>query len=243
MSRKNFGHLLDLIKFYPVFDRGDNTRTGGATQDPKSQLLVLLHFLWTEEFNALTTRSTHFVGYGTHYLYMKRDVTTIRSLKDSVVSWLDEAERREISQCMNTKYDFPNCVGVGNGTLFPLAFAPSTSDAPDYSRWKYGYNLTCFIINDDKRRIRQYLDGWSGSVHDNRVLGKMKVNLTPVSHFTGTEYILSESALENCSFVVAAYRKPPNHPMPPLNKRFNTKLAYARILADHTIGMLKGCFP
>ena len=122
-------------------------------------------------------------------------------------------------------------------------FAPSTDDAPDYSGRKHGYSLTCFIINDDRRRVRQYLAGLPGSVHDNRVFGKMKVNTSPEEHFSSTQYILSDSALENCSFVVSAFKKPPLRPMPPNNERFNTKLATARILLEHAIGLLKGKFP
>ena len=108
---------------------------------------------------------------------------------------------------------------------------------------KHGFSITCFIINDDKRRIRSYLAGWPGSVHDNRVFGKMKMNQSPESYFSSSEYILSDSALENCNFVVAAFKKPPLKPLPRENERFNTKLATARILVEHTIGLLKGQFP
>ena len=97
-----------------------------------------------------TTRSSLFVGYGTHYLFLERAVKAICSLREKVVYWPDADERKAISSRMASEYGFPNCVGMGDGTLFPLAFAPATRDAADYSGRKYGYSITCFIINDDK---------------------------------------------------------------------------------------------
>ena len=157
--------------------------------------------------------------------------------------WPGEEEREEIASRMKCKYDFPHCVGVGDGTLFPLAFCPSTIDSPDYSGRKYKYSITCFIINDDKWRIRAYQAGWPGSVHDNRVFGSMRVNHFPQEHFSGAQYILSDSALENCDFVVSTYKKPPLYPTPADKEHLNSKLASTRIAAEQTIGILKGRFP
>ena len=47
--------------------------------------------------------------------------------------WKDEEEREQISQRIVSEFDFPNCVGSGEGTLFPLAAKPNSHDAPDYS--------------------------------------------------------------------------------------------------------------
>ena len=116
-------------------------------------------------------------------------------------------------------------------------------NAPHYSGRKHGFNIICLIINDDTRRIRSYLAGWPGSVHDKRGLGKMEMSQSPKSHFSSSEYTSSDSALENCNFVVSALKKPPLKSLPCENERFNTKLAAARILAEHTIGLLKGWFP
>ena len=79
-------------------------------------------------------------------------------------------------------------------------------------------------------------------MHNNRVFGNMRANRHPEEHFCHSQYMLSDSALENCNFVVSAYKKPPLHPMIREHERFNTKLATARISAEHTIGILKGRF-
>jgi hypothetical protein len=75
-------------------------------------------------------------------------------LADEFIKWSDATERLVISEAIQKEFDFPRCVGIANGTLFPLAFEPQTLDAPDYSGRKYGYSLTTMIVCDNKRWIR-----------------------------------------------------------------------------------------
>ena len=238
MSRKNVNKLTNLIKTHPVFYQ----RRGRKQSSVKMQLMTLLSVLGQEESSGARTRDMFGTGYGTHYNYCSRVVEAICSLREKVVYWPDEEERQQIAARMESKYDWPNCVGMGDGTLLPLSRCPTTEDAPDYSGRKFKYSLTCFIINDDHRRIRAYQAGWPGSVHDNRVFGGMRVNRVPGEYFSHSQYMLSDSALENCNHVVSAYKKPHLQPMPTENERFNTKLAKPRILSEHTIGILKGRF-
>jgi hypothetical protein len=53
-----------------------------------------------------------------------------------------------------------------DGTLLELAFCPHTDDFSNYHDRKFQYSLT------DKKEIIYYLAGFSGSAHNNRVLGK-----------------------------------------------------------------------
>lgn len=126
---------------------------------------------------------------------------------------------------MNIKFDFQNCIGIGERTLLPLARIPLSVDAPDYSGRKLGHSITMFIINDDHLRIRSYLAGWLGSVYENRIFGKMHVSKLHEEHFSPNEYMLSDSAVENCSFVVSVFKKPPLKSIPVMEEKFNTKLA------------------
>jgi hypothetical protein len=61
-------------------------------------------------------------------------------LKDEYVYWPDIEERESIAEEVRNNYDFPHCIGIADGTLFPLALEPRTEDAPDYSGRKYGYS-------------------------------------------------------------------------------------------------------
>lgn len=65
---------------------------------------------------------------------------------------------------MKAKFDFFSCVGMGGGTLFPLACQPIIPDVPDYFGRKFKYSVTCFILNDDQKCIRAYSADWTGSV-------------------------------------------------------------------------------
>ena len=55
------------------------------------------------------------------------------------------------------KHGFVNCVGLIDGTLFPLAFAP-TLNAEGYFMWKGNYAIKALFVCDDKARIT--LLGW-----------------------------------------------------------------------------------
>ena len=80
-------------------------------------------------------------------------------LRDDIIKWPDEDERKLIASRLENKYKFKNCIMMGDSTLFLLAFEPSREDAPDYSGRKYKYSLTTMILNNDKCRIRYYLSG------------------------------------------------------------------------------------
>ena len=98
-------------------------------------------------------------------------------------------------------------------------------------------------MNDDNRCIISYLAGWPGSIHDNQVFSRTDICRHPEKYFSGSQYMLSDSALENTNFFIVAFKKPPLQPMSVHNELFNTKLACACISAEHTIGILKGRFP
>jgi DDE superfamily endonuclease len=98
---------------------------------------------------------------------------------------------------IHQKYGFPHCCGIADGTLFPLAFEPQTEDAPDYSGRKYGYSLTTMVICDHRKRIIQYLAGFPGSAHDNRVFKATELSKRPASHLANNQYIVGDSAFEN----------------------------------------------
>ena len=97
--------------------------------------MVLLKYVGIEGAGAsnLNQRQTFGVGYGTAELYRRRVTIALRSYAAQLIKWPDAKERRHISGEIQAKFDFPHCVGIADGTLFPLAFEPQTEDAPDYS--------------------------------------------------------------------------------------------------------------
>ena len=244
MERTSFDNLVGLIRDHEEF----NTSTGGRgrSQAPvEHQLMVFLKYIGTEGSGASASDLRHIfkIGRGTAELFCGRCRKAIGSLRNQAVKWPDEQERETIAKRMKDMFNFPNCVGIADGTLFPLATEPQTEDAPDYSGRKYAFSITTMVICDDQRMIRYYLSGWPGSVHDNRVFKKTKLYRSTDSHFRPREYILGDSAFENSWFMVSAYRCPSGSTLPREEEVFNHAMSAPRVISEHTIGILKGRFP
>ena len=182
-------------------------------------------------------------SYGFAEKCRERVVTAICSLSDEFISWPSVEEKKEISNFVYEQSFLTKCVGIIDGTLFPLRFEPQTPDSPDYHGRKFQWSLSVLIVNDHKRRIRYYLAGFPGCCHDNRVWTASNLYKQPEKYFSGMEYLLGDSAFSNGRTMVAAFKKPVGHPMPQPHEEFNTLLAKARIISEHTIGILKGRFP
>ena len=105
---------------------------------------------------------------GTAETFKYHSINTIHSLQDQAICLPDQNNRKEIATCMFAKYDWVNCIGIANGTLFQLTYKPQSEHAPDYHGHKFVYSLTT-LMNDDKKRIQYYLVRFPGSVHDNHV--------------------------------------------------------------------------
>ena len=157
MSRAQFSKLLKLIENRPVFS--PKRKVGRKQTTVSDQLMTFLSVIGGIGSSGANTRHKFSIGYGTHYSYCDRVTEAICSQRDQVFFLPDEEERCLISSRMKVRFDFSCCVGMGDGTLFPLKYQPTIEDAPDYSGRKHHYSLTCFIINDNKRRIQSYIAG------------------------------------------------------------------------------------
>jgi hypothetical protein len=240
VSRKNFQRILLLIEDHPVFYP---TEKRGNKQAPvMHQLMVFLRFVGTGDSQS-DQRLVFHIGYGTTGLYRDRVTKALRSLKDRFITWPDAQERFELGYEANVRYSIPHCVAIADGTLFPLANEPETEDAPDYSGRKFGYSISTMIICDLNRKIRHYLAGYPGSVHDNRIFKDTVLATNPSLHFDPQQFILGDSAFENQWFVVSAFKKLPEKRLDEYEELFNAKMSPMRVISEHCIGILKGRFP
>ena len=240
MSRSSFNRLVELIKDDPIF----HSKT--KPQAPvSSQLMVWLKYAGTMGSGSSNSnqRSTFRIGYGTSDVHRRRVTVALRNLSSQYYTWPDEVERATIGKEIFEEFHFPHCVGIADGTLFPLAFEPETEDAPDYSGRKLGYSLSVMIICDNKRKVRHYLAGFPGSAHDNRIYKATKLAKIPEQHFSDQQYLIGDSAFECSPTMVSAFKKPKGVAIAERNERFNEKMAKLRIISEHTIGLLKGRFP
>lgn len=240
MSREAFWEVVDLVKNHEVF----NKKSKRKQAPPAHQLLVLFRYLGTQgnENNKLKV-ADHFggIGHGTVVDYMNRAKIALSSLAPSVVCWPDEAERNEISSRIEDEFLFPNCLGLTDGTILPLEFKP-TLYGEVYLTRKQNYGVHMLVICDDQARVRYYVAGWPGSVHDNRVWTLSDLCKYPARFFSGTQYILGDSAFKASPIMIPAFKKIANVGMLPENVKFNTLLAKPRVVSEHCIGMIKGRF-
>ena len=243
MSRTSFNRLYNLIKDHRVFQ---NNRSQGVKQTPvKHQLLVLLSFLRTEGSGKSNRRgqTTFDMGAGTQSLCWHRCVVAICDTLGDQIQWPDEEERDEIATRIKRDHKLPNCVGVADGTILPLAFKPETEDAADYFCRKRCYGLTMLVVNDDNRRVRYIHVGWPGCTHDDRVFRNCHIAVAHSHYFTPAQYILGDSAYSCQSYMVPAYKKTANRELSREQEIFNKTLSTPRVESEHTIGMLKKRWP
>ncbi|KAE9273754.1 hypothetical protein PR003_g29809, partial [Phytophthora rubi] len=241
LERAVFWRLVNLVKDDPVFlSKETKPFRGGAVL----HLLLLLKFLGTYGNDNSSSKIGLFLGIasGSAHNYLFRASSAVLRLEKATVSWPDDIERRMIAQRMQDKYGFVNCVGITDGTLFPLAAKPR-HHGEDYYNRKASYSVNGLVTCDDMARIRNLVVGWPGSTHDNRVWTNSPMMIQSHDYFNHNEYLLGDSAFQVSAIMIPAFKNPLKAMMNPRQKFFNSKLAKARIKSEHCIGLLKMRFP
>jgi DDE superfamily endonuclease len=244
MDRDSFDNLLEKLNDHPVF-KNNTSRRGRKQATVPHQLMVFLKIIGTQGDGASNygQRNTFCIGYGSNPLICNRVVQAIISLEKEYLTWPDADERKVIAKAFQLINGFPRCVSIVDGTLLPLAFAPQTPDAGDYSGRKHAFSLSVLIFNDHKRRIRHYHSGFPGSAHDNRIWTNTLLHQKQGDYFSPNEYILGDSAFASSAIMVPCYKIPSGHEIKKQHESFNTKAAAIRTTSEHTIGILKSRFP
>ena len=242
MRRASFQKMVGKIEGHNVFRRG---RRGPAQEPPSHQLMVLLQRLGIEGSGASnpSLRNMNHIGRGTNEVYFRRAREALLSLSDEYIRWPDASERKAIASRIFDDHKVPNCVGIIDGTLHPLAFKPQCKDAADYSGRKHPFSLSTLVVCDHKRRIRYYCAGWPGTAHDNRVWKNCDLFKKKEEKFGSTEYLMGDSAYECSPIMVSAYKRLPGKQLTRSENQFNTVLARIRVVSEHTIGVWKGRWP
>eukprot|EP00644_Phytophthora_capsici_P018693 jgi/Phyca11/131810/e_gw1.116.7.1 len=225
LSRSFFLAVCALIADYPEF-----TSTPGKQQrmSVELHLLGLLKILGSAD--------------GEGYVLAKRTIRALNSLKAKVITWPASQERREISERIKNVSTLPKCIGLIDGTLFPLLSRPQ-DHGEDYFSRKASYAINGLVICDDLCRIRYENIGWPGSSHDNRVWRNCKVALNQDTYFDDDQYLLGDSAYQSSRVMVPAFKTSQGGQLDIKETVFNKCLATIRIRVEHCIGMLKGRFP
>ena len=124
MSQEKFWMLLNLIQDHTVFKRKPDgkQRPGPASH----QLLVLLKYYGSHGNSASDKSLSRFfgVGGGTVENYRNNALEALLSLEPHAYFWPCKDERKSIASRIKSNWKFPNCVGLIDGTLLPLAIRP-----------------------------------------------------------------------------------------------------------------------
>eukprot|EP00644_Phytophthora_capsici_P008999 jgi/Phyca11/102397/e_gw1.6.562.1 len=155
-------------------------------------------------------RAADYLSVGSHTpesLLARRMIRALNSFKSDVIVWPDTNERREISFRIEAVSQLPRCIGLIDGTLFPLLSRPQDHGEDYYSR-KGSYAINGLVVCDDLCRIRYENIGWPGSSHDNRVWRNSKIAQNKHDHFDEREYLLGDSAYQPSRILVPSFKSP-----------------------------------
>jgi len=131
-------------------------------------VMVLLNFLGSYGNAAAMQKIGHMMGIskGSVNDYVMRACDSILKYHEQLIKWQSIKEQQNISGRIRKVHGFVNCIGLINGTLIPLAFAPMANGEDYYTR-KGDYAIKGLVICDNAARITWIKVGWLGSVHDN----------------------------------------------------------------------------
>lgn len=123
MTRSNFWELVGLLKDHQVFKKKNSDSRGPAPKDASRCLLVLLKCHGCDGNQGSSRALAHFFGVGTGEIDACRanGLQALLSLEKETSIWPNFAERKAISAGIKDQWLFPNCIGLIDGTLLPLA--------------------------------------------------------------------------------------------------------------------------
>ena len=234
---------MELLKDHLVFQKSSDSR-GPRQKPPSHQLLVLLKYYGCEGNAGSSIALGTFFGVGSGVIdYCKENaLQALLALESRTVMWPNEEERRAIANRIKAQYFFPNCVGIIDGTLLPLAQRPLLHGENYLSRKRF-YAIVMLVVCDDQCRILYYHVGWPGSVHDNRVWRTCRMFRKCHEYFSPKEYLLGDSAFTASDIMVPPFKAHAGSFLSSNQKGFNTLLAKPRVRSEHCIGRFKGRLP
>jgi len=158
------------------------------------------------------------------------------SLEKDYIKWPDSNQRRMISATCENEYNLPNAVGIIDGTHINLSQKPAIDGEVFWTR-KCRYSLNAQIVCDFNRRIIYYQVGWPGSIFDQTAFSQTKLFLHPSLYLNPNEYLIGDSGYAASKHMLTPFRNPAAEI--PENALFNLEFSKARVIVEHTIGVLK----
>jgi hypothetical protein len=238
MSRNSFDNLVELLQEHPSFHNNSLVQQAPV----REQVAIALERLGCNGNSSGTLKLARLGGVseGSILNYTARVISAILdNLVPQFLTWPSTNERLLTSARFSEKYGFPGCVGIVDGTHVILHNSPSF-DAPSYWTRKQQYAINLQVVCDDRRKIIYHQVGYPGSCHDSSCFKKTELYEYPGEFFGSDQYILGDSAYPLSTRLLTPYKGPAANI--PSNIKFNEYFSRARVVVEHTMGLLKSRF-
>ncbi|KAI8433384.1 hypothetical protein MSG28_015424 [Choristoneura fumiferana] len=211
-------------------------KKGGALS-PRQQLCTTLHWLGTG-CQYYSVGASHGVDKSTVCRTVHRVINAInRRLFPSIVKWPHRIE--DVVQKFYELYNFPNVIGIIDGTLIPID-APTT-DEPAFVDRKGGHSINCMMVCGPQYQFFYVSANWPGSVHDARVLRRSTLySAMEQENIFPNGVILGDSGYPLKTWLMTPLHNDPNSEG---ERRYNRRLKATRQIIECSFGILKEKFP
>lgn len=232
MESINFQKLVSLLVTHPIFQNNSN-----LLQAPvELQIAIFLRRIGSKE-NIFELCSRFGIAEETVYLYCKRVVIAIISLKKNLVKWPTGEDKQNTHEGFKNIGGMENIIGAIDGSHIVLANAPLRQPETYWSR-KKKYSIQLQGIVDHRGIFIDYEIGWPGSVHDAKVYKNSYFYQNVSKIIKGEEYLLGDSAYPLSTFLI----KPYVNSQIPSQIQFNIIHSLHRVVVENAFGRLKNRF-
>ena len=151
--------------------------------------------------------SRYGISEGTVYIYCKRVMIAILSLKNELVKWPTGESRRMVHLGFHNIGGFNNVIGAVDGTHIILGSAP-LKQSEIYWNHKKKYSIQCQGIVGHRG---VFIDYEIGSVHDAKVYRNSFFYQNVSTLIKGWDYLLGDSAYPLSPFLIKPFINPENN--------------------------------
>ncbi|XP_069704252.1 putative nuclease HARBI1 [Periplaneta americana] len=217
-------------------DRLTKLNNRGLPVPPIIQLLTALRFYATGNFQ-LVTADLQGISQSTVSRIVKKISIMIAQLRPHYVKFPSREEGRTNSLHFFQTARFPGVLGAIDGTHVPI-MSPGGEYGEVFRNRKTIFTLNCQGIVDQNRKFIDFVTGWPGSTHDNRMFNSSRI----CAQFERGEHdgiLLGDSGYACRPFVLT----PLLNPQTESEEAYNVAHKRARNIVERTFGCWKKKFP
>ena len=241
-SKYGFRYLLDILGPRIIHSEKNNP----VFLTPVLKLCIFIDFLRTNSYHRVIGTQMHVrVRQSTVCRVVNEISRVVASFSHEYVKMPNEEEANEIAAHFLNKTGLPFVQGVVDGTHFRVK-KPSTKKNPPPERFfnrKSFYSINAMMICDHKKRIRHFTSRHVGSAHDSRIFNESFVKAKLEENFdkNNPRVLIGDEGYPCTNILLTPIRS--DRVSTRKEKKFNKALKKARIIIEHTFGILKKRFP